>query len=103
MAKAVHFINTHASEPLQVSEVARATGLSERQLYDRFHRALGRSVHDQINLARAARIRWLLENTSMPVLEIALSMGLPDDKHLARYFRRLQGLTPVEWRKRHQR
>ena len=103
VAKAVHYINTHASEPLQVSEVARATGLSERQLYDRFQRALGRSVHDQINHARVARIRWLLENTAMPVLEIALSMGLPDDKHLARYFRRLQGLTPVEWRKQHQR
>lgn len=103
VAKAVHFINTHASEPLQVSEVARETGLTERQLFDRFHRSLGRSVHDQIHLARVARIRWLLENTSLPVLEIALSMGLPDDKHLARYFRRLQGVTPVEWRRQHRR
>ena len=33
----------------------------------------------------------------------ALTVRLPDDKHLARYFRRLQGVTPVEWRERHRR
>ena len=71
-----------------------------------FGRGLLRGIRavDYINThARVARIRWLLENTAMPVLEIALSMGLPDDKHLARFFRRLQGVTPVEWRKRQRR
>jgi len=28
-------------------------------------------------------------------------MGLPDDKHLSRYFRRRKGTTPALWRKEH--
>lgn len=100
VAKAIHYINAHANDPLQVAEVAREVGLSERHLYDRFHRALGRSIHEQITMARVARICWLLENTTMSVLEIALKIGLPDDKHLSRYFRRHQGIPPAAWRKK---
>jgi len=102
VANAVHFINAHAHQPLQVSEVARHVGVSERQLYDRFQRALGRSIHEQITTARIARICWLLGNTNLSILEIALAMGLPDEKHLARYFRRQQGIPPSQWRKQHQ-
>jgi LacI family transcriptional regulator len=103
VAKAVHFINTRANEPLQVSEVAREVALSERHLYDRFQRALGRSIHEQISMTRIARICWLLENTNLSVLDIALAMGMPDDKHLSRYFRRQQGIPPSKWRKQHHR
>jgi len=103
VARAVHFINTHAQEPLQVSEVAREVALSERQLYERFQRALGRSVHEQIRMARIARICWLLTNTDLSILQIALAMGMPDDKHLARYFRRQHGIPPSQWRKQYQR
>ena len=98
---AVEYINQHVNEPLQVSEVARAVALPERNLFDRFQRALGRSVHEQITAARVERICWMLENTSLSLLEIALAMGLPDDKHLSRYFRRRKGTTPAAWRKEH--
>jgi len=101
VAKALDYINSHVNEPVQVSDVARAVGLTERNLFNRFQQALGRSVHDQITSVRVARICWMLENTTLSLLEIALAMGLPDDKHLARYFRRQKNITPSAWRKEH--
>ncbi len=101
VARAVEYINQHVNEPLQVSEVARAVALPERNLFDRFRRALGRTVHEQITAARADHICWMLENTSLSLLEIALAMGMPDDKHLSRYFRRRKGTTPAAWRRQH--
>jgi len=101
VARAVEYINQHVNEPLQVSEVARAVALPERNLFDRFQRALGRTVHEQITATRVDRVCWMLENTSLSLLEIALAMGLPDDKHLSRYFRRRKGTTPAVWRKEH--
>jgi len=62
VAKALNYINSHANEPLQVAEVARAAGLSARHLFDLFMAPLGRSVYKQITLARVGRICWLLEN-----------------------------------------
>lgn len=101
VARAVEFIHRHVQEPLLVSEVARAVALPERDLFDRFQRTLGRSVHEEITRVRMERICWLLENTTLSMLEIALSMGLPDDKHLSRYFRRRKGATPAAWRREH--
>lgn len=99
VAKAVDYINRHVNEPLQVADVAQAVGESERRLFDRFQQALGRSVHDQIARARVEKLCWMLENTSLSLLEIALAMGMPDDKHLSRYFRRHKGETPAGWRR----
>jgi len=101
VAKALDYINSHVDEPLLVSEVARAVALPERNLFDRFRCALGRSVHDHITRARIERICWMLENTALSLLDIALAMGLPDDKHLSRYFRRQKNMAPAAWRRQH--
>jgi len=101
VAVALDFINRHINQPIRVGDVARAVGLSERNLYSRFQQALGRSVHEQITRTRVARICWMLENTTLSLLEIALAVGLPDDKHLARYFRRQKNMTPSAWRREH--
>ncbi len=100
VAEALEYIRTHVNEPMQVPEVARAVGLSERSLFDRFRRSLDRSVHEEITRVRVERICWMLEHTAMSLLEIALAMGLPDDKHLSRYFQRCKQVTPAAWRRR---
>jgi AraC-like DNA-binding protein len=84
---------------MTVDDVASAAGISRRHLYDKFKKHLGRTVFEQINIARIARICDLLEKTDLSMLEIALKMGMGDDKHLYRYFRRYKGVTPYNWRR----
>ncbi len=99
LAKALTYINANVNQGLTVDEVARHAGISKTVLNYRFRKTLSRSIFDQINRARIRRMCWLLENSDMNMLDIALAMGLPDDKHLYRYFKRYTGETPLKWRK----
>ncbi|MHC4725551.1 MAG: helix-turn-helix domain-containing protein [Planctomycetota bacterium] len=33
--------------------------------------------------------------------ELALDFGYPDESHISRYFKRTQGVTPLEYRRRY--
>jgi LacI family transcriptional regulator len=99
VAQAIRFIQAHANQPLQVADVARELAISERNLYDRFQRTLGKSVFDEITRVRIAKISWMLETTHLSVKEISTIMGMPDDKHLSRYFQGHKGMSPLAWRK----
>lgn len=101
VASALRFIREHCIEPMQVSDVVDSTTLSQRRLYNRFSKAIGRSIHAEITRVRCEKIAQLLLETNMTVSQIAIKMGLCDDRHLSRYFKNEMGLTPREYRKQH--
>ena len=37
----------------------------------------------------------------MTIFEIALDLGLSDSKNIARQFKQIKGVTPMEYRKKH--
>jgi len=87
--------------PVQVEDVLKWVPVSRRGLYDRFARTLGRSVHDEIKRVRMDECARLLMSTKLPISEIALRLGCPDAKNLARYFRQSMGMNPLDYRKLH--
>jgi LacI family transcriptional regulator len=100
LAKALAFINKRVNQKLSVDDVALHAGISKTVLNYRFQKHLSRSIFDHINRVRIRRMCWLLENTEMSILDIALAMGMDDDKHLYRYFKRYTGETPLKWRRK---
>lgn len=102
VVNALRFIHTRAkTEPLQVDDVLRRVPVSRRSLYNRFARALGRSVHEEIKRVRVDELSRLLVNTDLPISQIALRLGCSDMKNLARYFKKAKGMSPTEYRKCH--
>ena len=99
VAKALAYINSNIDQKLSVDAVAQCAGISNSLLNYRFQKYLSASIFEYINKLRIRRMCYLIENTNWTMLEIALAMGLPDDKHLHRYFRRHTGVTPLKWRK----
>ncbi len=99
VAKAINFIHSHVNEPLQVCDIEKEVMLSDRNLYDRFKKELGRTVSEEITRVRIEKICKLLEDTSFTTIKIAQIMGLENDRHLSRYFRRQKNMTPSAWRK----
>lgn len=100
VATAVRFIRQYSNQPIQVSNVVEATGLSRRALYERFRRALGRSVHKEIKRVRAERIARMLLETDLTIYQIAVKMGFSGPEHIAKYFREQKGVNPAEYRRR---
>lgn len=101
VAAAIQFIRNNSAKPIQVEEVAAYVGMSRRNLYKRFRRTLGRTVHDEISRIRIDRVTNMLMNTSMSVTQIALSTGYAGTEKLIRHFKREKGMTPLTWRKQH--
>ena len=99
VAEAIRFIRQHAREAVQVSDVVDHLTMSRRNLEQRFRRVLGRSVYNEIKRVRTEQIIRMLCETDLSVSEIALRLGHPSDKHIARYFRQQTGVSLKEYRK----
>ena len=79
----------------------RAVPLSRRSLYERFAKALDRSVHEEIKRVRVDHLTRMLVSTDLSISQIATVLGCPDMKNLARYFKQAKGMSPLQYRKRH--
>lgn len=99
VATALRYIRDHSNENISVPDVARAAGLSRRVLEKRFRHLLRRSALEEIRRVRAEKIGRLLVETTQPVAEIALNLGFGSPDHVARYFSKATGLTPLKYRR----
>ncbi|MCU4161079.1 GlxA family transcriptional regulator [Acidiphilium sp. AL] len=92
--RALLMMEQNLANPLPIAAIAHKLGLSTRQLERLFDATLG---HRPSNLYRVLRLRyarWLLENTSRSVTDIALDAGFSDCAHFSRQFKSLHGLSP---------
>ena len=103
VAEAVRFIRRNAKRSLQVNEVAEAAALSRRVLEKRFRLILNRSVHEEIKRVRINLLTEMLTQTDMSISEITAEMGFPGAEHVARYFRKVKGMSLIDYRKKYVR
>ena len=74
--------------------------VSRRVLERRFREVFKKSVHDEIRHARVERVARMLLETNLSISQIAVHLGYPSDKHIARHFRREKGMTPLQYRRK---
>ena len=101
VALAVRYIRQHCKGLIQVSDVVNVVALGRRTLEERFNKIIGRSIFNEITRCRINKISEALLESNKSISELALDFGYPDEAHISRYFRRTQGVTPLEYRKRH--
>ena len=100
MVRALRFIRENSNTGLQVADIVATAGLSRRALQSRFKHYLGRTPMEEIHRCRADHIARLLVGTNMTVGEIAAASGFELDAHVARFFSRQTGMTPLVYRRR---
>jgi LacI family transcriptional regulator len=101
VAYAVRFIRDHARQPVQVSEVAEAVGLSRRALQQRFRTVLKRTVYDEIRRARMRLVAEMLAETNLAIYQISEVLGYSGLSKLSRAFQRETGMSPVAYRRQY--
>ena len=97
--RAYRFIRENACCGVSVQNVAAAVPMSRRALERRTRTYLGRSPAEVIAGVRLARIKELLESTSHPLKQIARLTGFQHDEHMAKFFKKLVGMPPGQYRK----
>lgn len=100
LVRALQFIRQRSNRAVRVRDVAAAAGLSRRALQDQFCKFLGRTPVQEIHRCRVERLARLLAETNMTVGEIAAAGGFEADAHVARFFSRQTGMTPLAYRKK---
>ena len=100
VAFALQFIRDCSGQPIQVSDVVRSLELdiSRRALEIRFKRAVGRSIHEEIERVQLERAKRLLAETDMRTAEVATASGFGTASYLAWMFRQRLGMTPSQYR-----
>ncbi|MHB8897359.1 MAG: XylR family transcriptional regulator [Thermoguttaceae bacterium] len=98
VAEAVLFIRAGACQPIDVRAVCRHVCRSRGALEPRFKRALGRTVHEEIQRVRLARVRELLADTDLPIKQVARASGFRYAEYLMRVFRQATGQTLKQYR-----
>lgn len=96
--RAITYIEAHLSERLTVSSIAQNANLSTRSLMRLFRKQIGSSVVDFILQRRVERARQLLKENRMTCAEVAFACGFGSVQHFNRIFRRLEKMSPSEWR-----
>lgn len=94
------FILEHLNEPLPLEELARNVGMSLRTLTRWCRQELGESPAGLVRRLRIEEAQRLLEQTSLPLKDIATRAHLGDANTLWRTFTRYLGVTPADYRAR---
>lgn len=98
VAEAIRFIRERACEGIDVGAVCRHICRSRGALEPRFKKVLGRTVHEELQRVRLARVRELLGATDLPIKQIAREAGFRYPEYLMRVFRRSTGKTLKQYR-----
>jgi AraC-like DNA-binding protein len=92
------FIEEQLAERLSLADLARSAGLSRMHFAAQFRAATGMRPHEYLVRRRIQKAQEMLLTTSMPLVEVALSVGFQTQAHFTTVFRRFLGETPGRWR-----
>jgi LacI family transcriptional regulator len=97
--QAVGFIRSMACRGIRVADVVCEVATSRRLLEQRFQRAVGRTLHEEIIRVQFARVEQLLRETDLPLATIATRAGFRHPEYLTAAFARRYGQPPSRWRR----
>lgn len=101
VTRALRLIRREApSGKLAVSMVCQEAGISRELMRQRFQAILGRSVKQEIDRVRSEHVAEVLRQTESTLEQIATGCGFNGGDELCRFFRRIKGVTPHQWRKK---
>ena len=89
----------HIDEPLTTARMARHALMSERSFLRHFHAETGTSPLRWLHAQRVAEARRLLEQTDLPIEDVAQRCGFGTAVSLRQHFRRVTHATPTAYRR----
>jgi transcriptional regulator GlxA family with amidase domain len=99
LKKIVELMADNLDEPYSAVDLAKAAGLSVRQVERLFLRHLNMTPGRYYMRLRLERARELLRQTNMPILDVAIATGFTSHSYFAQSYRLMFGRPPSEERR----
>ena len=92
------YIEQHISEPLKVEDLAARCSISYPWFAKRFHDYFGISCKQCIEKLRVETVEQYLAYSDLDLKTISRKTGYTDCSHMVKDFRRMNGMTPGQYR-----
>ena len=101
--KAQEFIEKNVSEKITVDQLASMLALGRRNLERRFKKATSNTVVEYMQRVKIEAAKMQLEMSRSNVNEVMYQVGYNDNKAFRTTFKRITGLSPIQYRNRYNR
>jgi len=98
MARVLAHIAANLASPLTIEELTLIADIARSRFVTLFREATGDSPQQYIQQRRIAEARRLLADPTLQIKQIAAMTGFDDRFYFSKVFRRVDGLTPTQYR-----
>lgn len=96
----IKYLHTHYKQKIKLEDLTSTFHVNKTTLNEQFKQATGLSLIAYLSKIRMQMAESLLRNTRVPIAEIMERIGINDDAHFLRSFRKHAGCSPSEYRGR---
>jgi len=96
--RVITYLHSHISEQISIPDISEKMGCSQTYFRRLFKMRTGRSPLEYLQELRLQHAKSLLKHTSMPIAEIADSVGHEDAFYFSRVFKKACGISPSSFR-----
>ena len=93
------YVREHLSSSIRVTTLAQMVRLSLSHFFRAFRCSFGETPRSYIEKSRVMRGQQLMLNSDFSLAQIAQEVGMCDQAHFCRTFRRVVGINPNAWRR----
>ncbi|CZF82786.1 HTH-type transcriptional regulator YesS [Grimontia celer] len=97
----VDYVMENYQQPIRLKTVADKLGMTESYFSRFFHQSSGHRFTDFVNRVRIQRACVLLSDSDDTIADISQTVGFHNLANFSRQFRRIKGLSPLAYRKKH--
>ena len=97
---ALNYIEENFRRDFPITVLADVTGVSQQYLCRVFNQTMNLRPNEYITCRRLQEAKHLLSETTLPVREICMLSGFADASYFSTVFRRYEGISPAEYRKK---
>ncbi|PFP30296.1 hypothetical protein COJ96_06185 [Bacillus sp. AFS073361] len=97
--KAIEYIRLNLDQDLRLDTISNAIQSNSYELSRQFKKETGKSITEYINKLRINEAIKIMENESLSITDIALLVGFNDVNYFTKVFKKINGITPSEFRK----
>jgi AraC-like DNA-binding protein len=99
LRRVLNYTVEHCHEPISLEQVAQMSHMSPNYFCRFFKSVTGNTFSQYVLRLRVDMAVELLSNSSSSITEVAFSTGFGGHSYFDRVFRKLKGVTPLEYRR----
>lgn len=99
LKRGLDFIRQNYARETKLRELAELAGMSPHYFCELFKKSTGLSPHQYSIRCRIDQAKIYLQSCQFTIRQVAKATGFVDQSHFTRAFRRIAGVTPIQFRR----